>query len=571
MSPLQSSLTAKNYALRLKKSETATHSRQQYAAPQFQLSLPRREIFSLVQMSSFDGQHSGEAVISKRDSGGSHAKMLGLHVDGCAEEDITRLTSCNRCGSCSKSYFSYDLTRSASSGVHRTAVAVFARVRKTTMSSKTYAPVPSSTEISASPEKQDRDHTPRQLRQQHSKRFPDKTTILLILIAFICLVGCIIIVYCANGRVVSGWRVQPTVLVAFFSAIFSFCIKLVFSSGVANVWWRALEEDNASLQDLHHIWKRGIGESIGNVGRALSCRKARLVLAAFTVITVVDFADGPLLQRSIRIGLSSHKTQFESVWQIAANIAEGWTGSIDQTGPAGLLSSLDMSWALQEWHSNRSMASPQDCGGKCDGAVVAAGIEVNCSSSTRYLDLTEPKTVNTTVFDISFQRSLDSNGSPVLGMTHVSMNKVDEHCNGTIGTTTCSIRTATVEYNVHQDGYYLWLPFGYGFPRPLSAFPSSGDRPGPDGTPAGALAALEFFGFYYLRSNSVLLPYSVGNYEDTGLLAMEFVDYESSAKSNQSCVLQWKNATDILLWNLHDVMFRMALKSSTGTLIMDRA
>jgi hypothetical protein len=129
--------------------------------------------------------------------------------------------------------------------VHSTAVARLARIRYTRMSSKTYAPVSSSSETYASPEKQNRDYTPHQLRRQNSKHFPDKTTIPLILLAFICLVGCITIVYCANGKVVGGW-VQPTVLLAFFSAIFSFCIKLVFSSGVGIVWWRALEKDNAS-------------------------------------------------------------------------------------------------------------------------------------------------------------------------------------------------------------------------------------------------------------------------------------------------------------------------------------
>jgi hypothetical protein len=440
------------------------------------------------------------------------------------------------------------------------------------MSSKTYAPVSSSSEIYASPEKQNRNYTPRQLRRQNSKYLPDKTTIPLILLAFICLVGCITIVYCANGKVVGGW-IQPTVLLAFFSAIFSFCIKLVFSSGVGIVWWRALEEDNASLRDLHHIWKRGIGENIGHVGRALSCRKARLVLAAFAVITIVDFSDGPLLQRSIRTGLSSHKTRFESVWRITANITEGWAGSVDQTSPAALLGTDDLGWALQEWHSNRSTASPQHCGGVCGGTVVAAGIEVNCSSSTLELDLTEPKTVNTSLFDISFQRSVDSNGIPVLEMTHISMNRVDEHCKGTIGTTTCSIRTAVVECDLHQNGLFLWLAYGSGFRRPLSAFPYSGDLPGPDGTPAGALAALEYFGFYYLRSSSILSLSSDGSYqyEDTGLLAMQFRDFESTATSNESCVLQWKNATDTLLWDLHDVMFRMALLTSTGMQIMDRA
>jgi hypothetical protein len=149
------------------------------------------------------------------------------------------------------------------------------------------------------------------------------------------------------------------------------------------------------------------------------------------------------------------------VWRITANITEGWAGSIDQTSPAALIGTDDLGWALQKWHSNRSTASPQHCGGVCDGTVVAAGIEVNCSSSTLEFDLMELQTVNTSLFNISFQRSLDSNGIPVLEMTQVSMNRVDEHCKGTIGTTTCSIRTAVVEYDLHRDGLFLWLAYGW--------------------------------------------------------------------------------------------------------------
>ena len=434
------------------------------------------------------------------------------------------------------------------------------------------SPVRPSSEDVSSQEKQTQDSTPSQPQQTKNRRIHNKTTILLVLAALVCIVSCIVIVYFANGKVVDEWipnhrpAVQPTVLLALLAAIFGFCMKLVFATGVTIFWWRNLELPDTTLADLHYIWKKGIGEGFGDTLNALRCKPARPLLAVFIIITVVDLSDGPLLQRSIKTIMANHIAQYQSDWQLPSNITEGWAGQIDNTSPATLLGTSALDSTLQDWYLNRSLIS-DSCGGVCDGPVQAAGIDVNCSSSEQSLDLTAPQNVNTTLFSLSFRRIEDSNGEPVLIMNHKFMSAVDDQCKGTIGIETCSIRTATVAYDLHQDKNKILLANNYSYPRPLSIKSFPGDLPGPDDTPAGALAALEYFGFYYLQSSGTLAGFSNGSvsYEPSGTSVQHYMTFDFDDFWKKSCSeVHWVNATDNVLWTLHDVMFRMAWWSKIG-------
>ncbi|KAF2821478.1 hypothetical protein CC86DRAFT_332059 [Ophiobolus disseminans] len=297
---------------------------------------------------------------------------------------------------------------------------------------------------------------------------------------------------------------------------------------------------------------------------ALHSTQAKLVLAVLVVITAVDLSDGPLLQRSIKTGLSIHTTQYHSSWHMAKIITDGWTGSIDHASTAGLYHSGDLAWMARNWYLNESLIGG-DCGGVCNGSLSAAGIDVNCSSTTRNLDITAPKSVNASIFDVSFNRTQDSNGHATLEMTYLYMYSIDEHCNGTISIETCSIRTAVVSYDVTQTASVVRLA-RRSYPSAMSIIPSSGDLPGPDGRPTGALAALESIGTRYLQSNATLTGFYDGAYgiEPYGALELVYTEPSPGSSANSTCMLLYKNATDDLLWRLHDIMFRMAWDASIG-------
>lgn len=103
-------------------------------------------------------------------------------------------------------------------------------------------------------------------------------------------------------------------------------------------------------------------------------------------------------------------------------------------------------------------------------------------------------------------------------------------------------------------------------PKLSSVYVSNGDLPTPDGTPAGPLSALDYFSHYYLRFVVTLgvrtVNESAGWEPLTGLLGQVFS--EASEGENSSCVFQWQNATDSIIHDIHDVMFRIAVYNSMG-------
>jgi hypothetical protein len=445
-------------------------------------------------------------------------------------------------------------------------------------------PLMRSSNEDARQEKQDQNTTPFQPREKKINYLPDITTLPLFLVALICIIGCIVVVHVANGKIVgtrnpTHWvAVQPTVLVALFAAVFGLCVKLIFASGVSIVWWRAFERHDVRLADLHYIFKRGTPEGFKDVWEALSNRQAKAILAVFTIVTAVDLSDGPLLQRSIRSCLSTHSVQYDSSWNVASDITDGWSGRIDSSSPAGLSGSVELDLVLQNWYLNRTLEADGTCEGTCDGPLRAAGIDVNCSFSEQSLDLTDPRNVDATLYSVSFNRTKDAKGTPVLDMTHTFMHTVDQSCNGTIGVALCSIRTATVEYNVHQAGRAMQTARYDPYPRVISLVSSVGDKVGGQKESfAGGLAALDYFGYYYFQSNGTLTAFieehfsddfiadGYYSYEPSGNLVKQHIVFDFATHSqNSSCTFRWKNATDDILWTLHDVMLRMAWSSSYG-------
>ena len=192
---------------------------------------------------------------------------------------------------------------------------------------------------------------------------------------------------------------------------------------------------------------------------------------------------------------------------------------------------------------------------------------MNCSSSEYALDITAPASINASVFDVSFNRTQDSDGHPTLKMTYLYMKAIDEHCNGTVAVETCSIRTATVSYNLLQVGRDIRL-LRNSYPKPLSIVPSLGDLPGPDDSPAGALTALHSLGNSYLTSSVILAGLHNGSYgtESEGTLEMEYDEPNPTRQGalNSSCRMLYTNSTDDVLWRMHEIMFRMARAASTG-------
>jgi hypothetical protein len=242
---------------------------------------------------------------------------------------------------------------------------------------------------------------------------------------------------------------------------------------------------------------------------------------------------------------------------------------VDSTAPAGLWASGDFDdWVLKEWYTNATIRSVVACAGLCKGSVSGAGATVECSSATHIVDLTERSSSNKSLFEIAFNRRVDDSESSVLEMRLLYTNETDSQCRATMITQYCNVRLANVTYNVISQGGEMVLD-QTDYPQTLTVQPIAANASSNEGAPADALAALEYFGHYFLQSNAtVRQPDVSGDYfswELSDVLSRQYANLlPNDEVNNNSCAFRWENATDDLIWALHNVMFRMAVTSSYG-------
>ena len=153
-------------------------------------------------------------------------------------------------------------------------------------------------------------------------------------------------------------------------------------------------------------------------------------------------------------------------------------------------------------------------------------------------------------------------------MIVVFASHVDSICNATINIETCIIQSAVVLYDIvlQNDSVTMNLDSS---PQVLSPDVSRGDSlSAQQGGAAGVLAGLEWLGYSYFRSNATL------DHEETdglycqvtnGILANQYDELKQADYSNYAtCTFQFRNATDDLIKDLHEVVFRSAWYLSNG-------
>ncbi|KAF2691038.1 hypothetical protein K458DRAFT_483143 [Lentithecium fluviatile CBS 122367] len=393
----------------------------------------------------------------------------------------------------------------------------------------------------------------------------------------LCIVGSALVIHLSHDRIVGAWipkspSVQPSVLLSIFASIFRTCQTLSLSYGVAILWWRTVL-GGTTLKNLHYIWNKGQWSSPDGIRRAwASSPQTKRLMVTFCVISITNFVEGPLLQRSTKSDLLLKISGYEEAWSLPQDIPDGWSGSVDDTAHGRLFATADLSQVLQDWYSGKDIYVPDanQCNGTCTGEVVGPGITVNCSSARQYVDLTGLSNTAATAFDLTFNRTLDSENFAVMDMRLQFISTVDSLCNATVVIQSCTIRTAQVAYSVAITNNTVSL--SYGEPLVVGNLTSVGDSVDTrDGLPAGTLAALDYFAYYYLQSNGTVGHNATENLywnePGHGTLSLEYQDYDPSHfDNNAQCAFQWVDATHDIVASLHEVIFRMAVAVSDGSL-----
>jgi len=245
---------------------------------------------------------------------------------------------------------------------------------------------------------------------------------------------------------------------------------------------------------------------------------------------------------------------------------------VDRAAPVRLFASTDLDQSLKEWYEVPVIVTPDwDCVGTCTGPVRGAGVAIECSSTDYIIDLNKLSNDSQPLFKIDFSRDTDDSGLSVLNMRLLYVTGYESSCRAKIATQSCSVRLATVIYSTIRRNTTIALDHTIAssdqtnYPQTLEIQSILANASSVDNLPADALSAIEYFGYYFLQSNATAVrPGTPGgeiSWEPSGVIPRQYTNFLSN---NDSCALQWDNATDDLIWALHDVMFRLAYASASG-------
>ena len=126
----------------------------------------------------------------------------------------------------------------------------------------------------------------------------------------------------SNGRPVASWRVQPTVLLAIFTAVANSVLAFALAEGVALSWWnKALQ--GTTVSELHYHWLIGT-----SVCAAFTRFRYSSFITGASIMTVLVLADGPLLQRASSVVSQQVDGPIPIHAKIAPELPLGYTVSL---------------------------------------------------------------------------------------------------------------------------------------------------------------------------------------------------------------------------------------------------
>ncbi|KAK1749671.1 hypothetical protein QBC47DRAFT_426632 [Echria macrotheca] len=406
-------------------------------------------------------------------------------------------------------------------------------------------------------------------------------------VPWVALLSLVVILFCAsaavgivvgsNNQTVDSWAIQPAVLLAILSSILNIAFVSALSPGLAVRFWLRASK-GTTLAQLHHIWNaRGLG--IFGALRAGSESQKVAVISAF--IYIIQFANGPLLQRSTyQVGRASSTTLLLSL-DLAPNIPEGTLNTIGDGTPETMDAHRKWIMVEQEWWQNTTMetrdADGYVCNGTCLGNVPGVGITHSCTTSTTYLDYTVPEADNKTIFSIASHLAANETGGAYLFLNTSYVSDISESCLATIIVENCNITAGLVEYPIVIKDKTISLRRSELLNMKVrETYSMPGDSPtAPNNTPGGPLAALEKFIWSKLEDDAVSRRRNDTGRADTGrtysspgLLADIFFVADQQSYSTHvlaQCGLKWASPTEYVLLSLHDFIFRAALHAGEDT------
>jgi hypothetical protein len=387
-------------------------------------------------------------------------------------------------------------------------------------------------------------------------------------LAVICAAISAAIIVISNQQVAT-WRIQPSVILGFLASLAAAMLVISLSSGVAITWWRStLDLHGTTLAKLENIWNYGPIGGSGASGAWFAGRHVNKVAVASVLTAIASIAYSPLLQRASHFEATPISTNSSLSLAIRSILPDGYAGTVDYTSHANTTVNGYFAAVIQNWWNGVNPTTLDQpgyaCNDSCTGWVLSAGLGYSCSSTQETVDLPIVAAVpNFYGFSTNFTRYDNDNSIPTLEVTVSFIQSVTEFCAATLVTNVCQIQSGTVNFPVEIQNTTISpneLIFNI---TNFVPYTSIGDMStAKQGDPAGPLAALEWFGFQYLRANTTIRYDNVTNYYSefaSGVLALQSADTGNDFPPNSNCPYQFIDPTQNILNSFNEVLFLAAI------------
>ncbi|KAL2827133.1 hypothetical protein BDW59DRAFT_160420 [Aspergillus cavernicola] len=378
--------------------------------------------------------------------------------------------------------------------------------------------------------------------------------------AIACAVATVVVLLSANGQVTSTWPsekhpLQLAVVLAILIALGNAALRLAFQEGVTNSWWVKMLK-GGNLGDSHRYWSHGASAWESATDLRYFSKVSFTSLAMLLLIV-----DGPLLQRAASSTTETITTNTTLQVALSTQALNQSTGYYMTRAPSVSTLSPAFSKVVEDFTNHGSISlNLTGCSGTCTGTVVAAGFDINCTTSTEAysLDIDAGDTVMVGGINVT------SDGVQYPGIMTVStLYKPDAAQNGNLIKTQCTLHVAQVKYPIRvSDGIVT-----------LQAIDLSTNS-----TVALQYPPIEAAGLGTLPSQLGGISYAIQSIYgseveiyNTGILAlqgtgpMQFTYMTSDEDALGTVGVTWSDPTQFILDAVRELTFRAAIAFSTDS------
>ncbi|KAH8699031.1 hypothetical protein BGW36DRAFT_358540 [Talaromyces proteolyticus] len=269
-------------------------------------------------------------------------------------------------------------------------------------------------------------------------------------ITLLCMGASAGIVIYSNNKLVSSWSIDPSVLLALVSSVWSGSLGRILMISVTIAWWR-YAISGATLETLHYIWKHGFG--LKSISAFFSNSTTQKIALLAWLVTLAQIIHNPLLQRSTRTTASEIVVPDNITMNIKQQIPDGWFGWVLNASSHQIIGSRNGMGIMRDWWTNTTITIPSNgnvppCVGSCQGRVKGSGMDYTCVSTTTNLDFMAPSSNGKPIFAIDITLSSNATGAPILLVGTVHPSAIDDNCIGTLIYNNCTVEAAIVDYPV---------------------------------------------------------------------------------------------------------------------------